>query len=118
MADHDLGPQVRCATGCWSWTRSPDGICADCSARLTDGTWVLHRGVRRWVPTGDTLATFRARRRYREVLNERYFTPAWFARPAPDTNLRRCEDTDLTCARRLRDALAEADAHDNERESA
>jgi hypothetical protein len=109
-------PRVLCVNGCRSYTYAPDRLCTDCSAKLTDGAWVPHRSVLRWVPRGDTLATAAGQRRYREVLTERYFTPEWFARPAPDTDLRRCEDTEMACARRLRDALAEADEHDRHRE--
>lgn len=105
MTAYEPNPRRPC-TRCSARTRAVGGLCPTCEAALTGGRWLPVAGIRRWVPHGDTLATYTRRRRLeREVTAERYAFPTWW----PTST----DDSELTCARRLRDALAEADVQED-----
>lgn len=79
---------------------------------LEGGRWVRVGLIRHWVPAGQSLATHRTQRaRLRAVAAERYAEPTWWPTPPHD-------DSELTCARRLREAIAEADEHKDHRRGA
>lgn len=77
---------------------------ADEDDGLGEGRWVkCPGGVRKWESL-DGKNDPRNRAKYRELLEERYIEPRWWALPADPTPP---VDDEFTCARRLRDALTE-----------